>query len=41
MNEITMEDTLNALKYMRYVIDVPEDIRIRAERAVQRMIAIG
>jgi len=26
---------------MRYVIDVPEEIRIRAERAVQRMIAIG
>ncbi len=41
MNTITMEDTLNALKENRYVIDVPEDIRVRAERAVRRMIEIG
>jgi quinolinate synthase len=40
MNEITMEDTLDALKYTRYVIDVPEEIRVRAVRAVARMIAI-
>ena len=41
MNTITMEDTLNALKYNRYVVEVPEDIRLRAERAVRRMIGIG
>ncbi len=41
MNEITMEDTLNALKYTRYVIEVPDEIRVRATRAVERMIAIG
>jgi quinolinate synthase len=41
MNTITMEDTLEALKYNRYVIDVPEDIRVRAARSVQRMIEIG
>ncbi|MGD2207140.1 MAG: quinolinate synthase NadA [Anaerolineae bacterium] len=41
MNEITMEDTLNALKYTQYVIEVPEEIRARAARAVERMIAIG
>jgi quinolinate synthase len=41
MNQITMEDTLNALKYNRFVIEVPEGIRIRAARAVERMIAIG
>lgn len=41
MNTITMEDTLDALKFNRYVIDVPEDIRVRAERSVQRMIGIG
>ncbi len=40
MNEITMEDTLNALKYTRYGIEVPEQIRVRAARAVERMIAI-
>ena len=41
MNEITLEDTLAALKLNRYVIDVPEPIRVRAARAVERMIAIG
>jgi quinolinate synthase len=41
MNQITMEDTLNALKFNRYAIDIPEDIRARAARAVARMIAVG
>ena len=41
MNEITLEDTLNALKRHQYVIEVPEEIRVRALRAVERMIAIG
>lgn len=41
MNQITLEDTLNALKLNRYVIEVPEDIRRRAYQAVERMIAIG
>jgi quinolinate synthase len=41
MNEITMEDTLNALKLNRYVITIPEEIRVRAARSVERMIAIG
>jgi len=41
MNEITLEDTLKALQLNRYVIEVPEDIRVRAARAVERMIAIG
>jgi len=41
MNQITLEDTLKSLQLNRYVIDIPEDIRIRAARAVERMIAIG
>ena len=41
MNQITLEETLNALKFNRYVIEVPEDIRARAYNAVQRMLAIG
>jgi quinolinate synthase len=41
MNEITLEMTLAALEQTRYVVDVPEDIRARALRAVQRMIEIG
>jgi quinolinate synthase len=41
MNMITLEDTLKSLQLMRYVIEVPEDIRIRAAQAVERMIQIG
>jgi len=41
MNEIRLEDTLAALKFVQYVIEVPEEIRVRALKAVQRMIAIG
>jgi quinolinate synthase len=41
MNTITMENVRDALLHMQYVIDVPEDIRQRAFRAVDRMIKIG
>ncbi len=41
MNEISLEETRDALKYMQYEIEVPEDIRTKAFNAVQRMIEIG
>ncbi len=41
MNQITLEETLNALKFNRYVIEVPEDVRAKAYDAVERMLAIG
>ncbi len=41
MNEITLEDTLNALKNDEQIIEVPEDIRLRAKGAVDRMLEIG
>ena len=41
MNEITLEMTLEALQKTQYQIEVPEDIRLRAKTAVDRMIAIG
>jgi len=41
MNEITLEQTLDALRLNQYVIEVPESIRLRAKKAVDRMIAIG
>jgi quinolinate synthase len=41
MNQITLEDTLKALQLTQYVIEVPEPIRVRALKAVERMIAIG
>jgi len=41
MNQITLEDTLKSLQLNRYVIDIPEYVRVKAARAVERMIAIG
>ncbi|HEY4721358.1 MAG TPA: quinolinate synthase NadA [Anaerolineae bacterium] len=41
MNQITLEDTRDALLKTQYVIEVPEDIRRRAYKAVERMIQIG
>jgi len=41
MGEITLEQTRDSLKYLRWVIDVPEDIRVRALRSVERMLAVG
>lgn len=41
MNQITLEDTLKALQFTRFKIEVPEKIRKRAAQAVERMIAIG
>jgi quinolinate synthase len=41
MNEITLEDTLNALKFNQYEVDVPKEIRDRARRSLERMLEIG
>ncbi|MBX7144767.1 MAG: quinolinate synthase NadA [Oligoflexia bacterium] len=41
MAEITLEDTLAALEHNRYVVDVPNPIRDRARRSLERMLEIG
>ncbi len=41
MNEITLEETRDALLNNQYVIEVPEDIRKKAYKAVKRMIDIS
>ena len=41
MNEITLDDVLNALRNNEQLIEVPEDIRKRAYQAVERMLHIG
>ena len=41
MNQITLEETLASLKKNRYEVNVPEDVRRRAARAVEKMIAVG
>jgi quinolinate synthase len=41
MNQITLEDTLASLRYEQYEVHVPEEIRVKAARSVERMIEIG
>jgi quinolinate synthase len=41
MNQIRLEDTLLSLQKDQYVVDVPEEIRVKAARSVERMLAIG
>jgi quinolinate synthase len=41
MNTITLENTLESLQKEQYEVHVPEEIRLRAVRSVERMIAIG
>lgn len=41
MNTIKLQDTRDALKYMQYQIEIPENVREKAALAVQRMITIS
>jgi len=41
MNQITLENTLEALRDLKHEVHVPEDIRRRALTAVERMLAAG
>jgi quinolinate synthase len=41
MAEISLEQTIESLKQERYAVDVEEGLRLRAHRAVERMIGIG
>src|SRR5690606_30705956 len=41
MNQITLEDTLLSLKKLQFEVTVPEDIRLRARRSIDRMLEIS
>jgi len=41
MNEITLEDTLESLRREQYEIEVPEEVRVRARIALDRMLEVG
>lgn len=41
MNQITLEDTLAALREDRYVIEVPDEIARRARRSIERMLEVA
>ena len=40
MNEITLEDILHALRHDEVAIEIPETIRVRAKRSLDRMLEI-
>src|SRR5262249_45921280 len=41
MKMITLEETAEALRNLRHPIDIEEDVRARAERAIRRMLELG
>jgi quinolinate synthase len=41
MGEITLEDTLESLEKEQYEVTLDEDLRLKALKSVERMIAIG
>jgi|CXWL01.1.fsa_nt_gi quinolinate synthase len=40
MKRITLEGIYDALKYMQHEVTIPEDIRVRAKRAIDAMLAL-
>lgn len=40
MGEITLEMTRDALKFNQFIVEVDEEIRLKAKRAVDRMLAV-
>jgi quinolinate synthase len=40
MGEITLEMTRDALKFNQHIVEVDEEIRVKAKRAVDRMLAV-
>src|SRR5271154_390634 len=41
MKMITLEGTLDSLKYLRYEIELTEDVRVGAKRALERMLELS
>ena len=41
MNQITLEDTLAALKEEKFEVHVPEEIRVKARRSIDRMLEMS
>lgn len=40
MAQITLQDTLESLRQLRYEVHVPEDIRVKAKLSIDRMLAV-
>ena len=41
MKQITLEDTLLSLQELRFEVTVPDEIRVKAKRSIDRMLALG
>jgi quinolinate synthase len=38
MKKISLDDVLSSLEEMKHIIEIPEDVRIPAQRALTRML---
>ncbi len=41
MKMITLEGALDSLRYLRYEIEMPEEVRVKAKRALERMLELS
>jgi len=41
MKKVSLESVLNSLRNMEYEVQVPEDVRLKAKKALGRMLAVG
>ena len=41
MKMVTLDGTLDSLKHLRYEIELPEEVRAGAKRALERMLELG
>jgi quinolinate synthase len=41
MKKITLPKILRSLEAMEFKVEIPEDVRQRAARSMQRMMAVG
>ncbi|MCI0707563.1 MAG: quinolinate synthase NadA [Ignavibacteriae bacterium] len=41
MNQISLEQTRDALRHVRYVVDLPEEVLVKAAKSIERMLALS
>ena len=40
MNEVKLQEVIDALRFNQYVVEVDEELRVRAKRSIDRMLEV-